>query len=154
MRFQCLSVECGRPFGWTAKRIVTYPENEKGELITEEYVVCPYCGSLDFEELPPNRKPSKQASKPVQMPQPANFNPDDLMEHEWKGRKQGEGNYVNKGKLPKFGWDFANELEPPTISFLKTCKKQTHMIDKYRFALDGKLVKMQTVNQKRKQNNT
>jgi hypothetical protein len=135
---------------------------------TYEYVCCPYCGSLDFDELPPNHKPQKQQpSKPVQLPQPAKlpvqksessgirrvpriqFNPTDLMEHLWKGKKTGDRQYENKGKLPVYGWDFANELQPSTVSFLKGCENQTHMIDRYRFALDGKLVKMQTVNQKK-----
>jgi DNA-directed RNA polymerase subunit RPC12/RpoP len=150
MRFLCLNPDCGRMFGWTAKKIVTKQN------VTFEYVVCPYCGSLEFDELPPNYKPEPQKIPPVQMPTPATksltqFNPELLLDHEWKGKKIPNTNpqqYVNKGKLPIFGWDYANNLSPAAVAFLESCENKTHLIDKFQFVLDGKLVKMQTVKQK------
>ena len=114
-----------------------------------EYIVCPYCESLDFEEDKTGPHPQPKAVPPVQLPKRATeFDPADLIEHEWKGRKQGDRNYVNKGKLPKFGWDFSNSFQPQTIEFLEACENHTHLVGNYQFVLDGKIVKMQTVNQK------
>lgn len=143
MRFQCLDVRCGKEFGWTLKRIVTYPTNDKGENVTEETIRCPYCGSLDFEELSPGHKPNKpqkqeKKTPPPRMPKPAgqaDFNSTDLMEHKWKGRKRGEGNYA-AGSL-EYGWDFADQFKPETIEALK---RGPLTIDKYVFKFTGKIV--------------
>jgi len=84
MRFQCLEVTCGKPFGWTAKKTVQDPENPT---ITYEYVVCPYCGSLDFEEYTAKTGPIKHIPL-VQYPkQVSQFDPASLMNHQWKGKK-------------------------------------------------------------------
>ena len=148
MRFQCLNPECKKPFGWTAKKIVSGTGKE-GEIVTYEYVVCPYCGSLDFEELPSTwhhkkieefqKKRDKLAASEnhtKSLPQPTNqFDPADLMEHNWKGRKQGEGNY-SAGSL-KYGWDFADQFKPETI---KALELGPLTVDKYVFKFTGKIV--------------
>ena len=146
MRFHCLG--CNKSFGWTAKKTVSKTVDGYDLPVTMEYIVCPYCESLDFEEDKTGPHPTKSVP-PVQLPQRATeFDVADLIDHEWKGRKQGDRNYVNKGKLPKFGWDFRAEFQPTTINFLESCKDKSHLVGNYQFVLDGKIVKMQTVNQK------
>jgi len=164
MRFQCLEITCGKPFGWTAKKIVkTYPcqpatSNTPAskaifpEEISYEYVVCPYCGSLDFDEyrnglpskpvaakpVPPIRYPAP-ASQPIQPTQDTSqFDPADLMQHSWKGKKDGQGGYEH-GSI-SYGWDFKDKFAPATIQELQI--QGTISIDQYEFSLNrtGSLV--------------
>jgi len=46
-----------------------------------------------------------------------NFDPEDLMKHEWKGKKIGEGQYA-EGSL-SWGWDFRDKFKPETIKALE-----------------------------------
>jgi DNA-directed RNA polymerase subunit RPC12/RpoP len=158
MRFQCLDVACGKKFGWTAKRIVTYPENEKGETVTEETVRCPYCGSLNFEELPPpprrnlHGKPTaktenhtKNLSIPNMEPETPQFDAADLIQHEgWKNRKQGEGNYTT-GSL-SWGWDFKDQFNSETLRALAQAGGVLE-IDNYSFKMNGGIVSTRKVKQ-------
>jgi len=138
MRFQCLDVTCGKQFGWTAKKIVQVDEKT-----TIEYVVCPYCGSMDFDEIPfsinkPKPKPSTKSLPIANMESKASqFDPADLIDHEsWKNRKQGEKNYT-QGSLA-WGWDFSGNFKPETVSELE--RQGTILLDQYEFKLNGKLV--------------
>ena len=63
------------------------------------------------------------------------FNPDDLMKHPWKGRKTGEGEYMEGST--SWGWDFKDKFSEDTI---KTLEKGPVTIDKYVFTLNRGLV--------------
>ena len=65
------------------------------------------------------------------------FNPDDLINHEWKGKKKADGSYA-KGSL-EWGWDFKDNFSPETIKMLE---KGPLTIDGYEFSLSesGNLV--------------
>lgn len=68
MKYKCLNVDCGKSFLYAAKKTVThlydepYPVNSDGAIKTYtnnmvvETLVCPYCGSLNFDELPQEAK--------------------------------------------------------------------------------------------------
>ena len=49
MKYQCKNEICGKQFSFTAKKTVT---DQEKEIVTIETLVCPYCESLNFEELP------------------------------------------------------------------------------------------------------
>ena len=149
MRFRCLEVTCGKPFGWTAKKIVS-KVNEKGETVTYETVVCPYCGSLDFDELPftkshtpPPKQPNhtKSLAIPNMEPEADQFDPADLMQHRWKGKKIAQGKW-EEGSL-NLGWDFKDEFKPETLRALKA--GVTLKIDQYEAKLNGNLVSIRKV---------
>jgi hypothetical protein len=63
------------------------------------------------------------------------FNSEELLEHEWKGRKTGEGQY-SKGSV-SFGWDFRDEFNEEVI---KTLEKGPITIDQYQFTLAERIV--------------
>ena len=63
------------------------------------------------------------------------FNPDDLMKHQWKGRKTGEGEYA-EGSVA-WGWDFKDRFSEDLINVLA---KGPVTIDKYIFTVDRGLV--------------
>lgn len=69
------------------------------------------------------------------------FAPQELMDHQWKGRKIAEGKY-GKGSLV-WGWDFANAFPDGVIKLLE---KGPFTIDKYEFSLNpaGNLVQTKT----------
>ena len=126
MRFQCLNITCGKQFGWTAKKIVS-----DGDNTTYEYVICPYCGSLDFEEIRngvPKKTKKEKNVPPVQYPQSVSqFDPADLVQHSWKGKKISAGKWAD-GSLA-YGWDFKDRFQKQTIQELEI--QGTINIDKY-----------------------
>jgi len=63
------------------------------------------------------------------------FDTHDLMEHEWKGKKTGDGQY-NKGSLA-WGWDFKTEFKEETI---KVLAKGPFTIDQYEFTMGETIV--------------
>ena len=63
------------------------------------------------------------------------FNPEDLMKHNWKGRKDGAGGY-EKGSTA-WGWDFKKNFSEELI---KTLEKGPIMIDQYEFTVGDQLV--------------
>jgi len=63
------------------------------------------------------------------------FDPADLMQHSWKGKKNGSGGY-ERGSL-NYGWDFKDQFADATLNALE---KGSVTIDKYTFSLKGKLV--------------
>ena len=139
MRFQCLEITCGKPFGWTAKKIVT-----DGDNTTFEYVVCPYCGGLDFEEYR-NGRPQKTVVEkpvpPVQYPTSVGaFDPADLMNHQWLGKKIGPKEYAPAGD--KYGWDYKTEFTPTTLGALEGGPLT---IGQHKFELKDRIVSMQKI---------
>lgn len=68
------------------------------------------------------------------------FNPEELMEHKWKGKKKAEGEYAD-GSLA-WGWDFADNFSENVIQALS---KGPVTIDQYEFSLQGSLVQTQKV---------
>ena len=58
MKYKCLSLDCGKQFMYTAKKIVSTVKNtaltneETFTDVTVETNVCPYCDSLNFDESP------------------------------------------------------------------------------------------------------
>ena len=62
------------------------------------------------DQVPPELKDKPVSSVP-------NFDPEDLMKHEWKGKKIGEGQYA-EGSL-SWGWDFRDNFKPETIKALE-----------------------------------
>ena len=70
-----------------------------------------------------------------------NFDPEDLMKHEWKGKKIGQGQY-EEGSLP-WGWDFRDNFKRETIKALE--QDSVLAIDKYEFSLLEKIVQTKKV---------
>ena len=64
-------------------------------------------------------------SEAAKVPQ---FNPEDLMKHEWKGKKDGSGGY-KKGSTA-WGWDFKDKFPEEVI---KALEKGPITIDEYEF---------------------
>lgn len=64
------------------------------------------------------------------------FNSEELMKHDWKGKKTGEGEYA-KGSLG-WGWDFRDKFSAETIHALE--KTSPLVIGKYEFTLGDTLV--------------
>ena len=75
-----------------------------------------------------------EVKEPTQIPE---FNPDDLMQHEWKGKRLSNGEYA-KGSL-SWGWDFRDNFPESVIRVLE---KGPFTIDQYEFSLSdtGNLV--------------
>ena len=140
MRFQCLG--CNKPFGWTAKKIVSKIVEGYDLPVTMEYVVCPRCESYDFEEYRngvPQKRPVAKPVPSVQYPKSVRaFDPADLMNHKWLGKKIGHKQYAPAAE--NYGWDFTSEFKDATIGALE---KGPVKIDKYRFELKEKIVSMQ-----------
>jgi hypothetical protein len=63
------------------------------------------------------------------------FDPEELMKHEWKGKKTGEGTYA-KGSTA-WGWDFKDKFPE---SVIKVLEKGPIEIDQYTFTLERTLV--------------
>jgi len=78
---------------------------------------------------------TKNAPQTPQTPQTPQFNSEDLMKHDWKGKKDGEGGH-NKGSLA-WGWDFKDQFKPETIQVLE---KGPLTIDQYEFTLGDTIV--------------
>jgi len=70
-----------------------------------------------------------------------NFDPEDLMKHDWKGKKIGEGQYA-EGSL-SWGWDFRENFKPETIKALEADAVLT--IDKNEFILLEKIVQTKKI---------
>jgi hypothetical protein len=78
-------------------------------------------------------------------PQVPQFNSEELMKHEWKGKKTGEGQYA-KGSVA-WGWDFQDKFPPEVI---KVLEKGPLMIDNYEFSLVGTIVQTKEKDKKKK----
>jgi len=63
----------------------------------------------------------------IQQQEHPDFNPQELLDHEWKGRKTGQNSYA-KGSL-EYGWDFADKFSPDVLECLPLT------INGYRFSL-------------------
>ncbi|MFQ6095959.1 MAG: hypothetical protein ACE5NN_07425 [Candidatus Bathyarchaeia archaeon] len=78
---------------------------------------------------------NKTASKPEALPsrfEPIpQFDPQELLNHDWKGRKLDDGSYA-KGTL-SWGWDFADQF---SADIIKTLEKGPQIVDRYEFSLD------------------
>ena len=68
-------------------------------------------------------------------PQIPEFNPEELMKHEWKGKKTGEGTYA-KGST-SWGWDFRDKFTPAVIAVLE---KGPITIGEYEFTVSESIV--------------
>lgn len=73
-----------------------------------------------------------EQEKTVQIPE---FNPEDLVKHEWKGKKDGKGGY-EKGSVA-WGWDFKDKFSEEVI---KALEKGPVTIDQYEFTLGETIV--------------
>ena len=71
-----------------------------------------------------------------EMPHVPQFNPEDLMKHPWKGKKDGKGGYL-KGSTA-WGWDFKNQFSEDTIRALE--KTSPLVIDDFEFTLGETIV--------------
>ena len=69
------------------------------------------------------------------------FDPEDLMKHEWKGKRIGQGQYA-EGSL-SWGWDFRENFKPETIKALEQDSILT--IDQYEFTLTEKIVQSKKI---------
>jgi len=67
--------------------------------------------------------------------QTSEFNPEDLMKHDWKGKKDGEGGH-KKGSLA-WGWDFKDKFPE---SVIKALEKGPITIDEYEFTASEAIV--------------
>lgn len=68
-------------------------------------------------------------------PQIPEFNPEELMKHEWKGKKTGEGTYA-KGST-SWGWNFKDQFSKDVITVLE---KGPLTIGEHEFTLSGTIV--------------
>lgn len=55
MKYKCLNPECGKQFNFAAKKTLEKTECDATTTIIET-VVCPYCGSINFDEAPQEAK--------------------------------------------------------------------------------------------------
>ena len=69
-------------------------------------------------------------------PHTTQFNPKELMEHPWKGKKDGKGGYL-KGSTA-WGWDFKDQFSEDTIRALE--KTSPLVIDDFEFTLGETIV--------------
>lgn len=95
-----------------------------------------------------NEAPDKVTPTEVKTPAAVSekeFDPEDLMKHEWKGKKIGEGQYA-EGSL-SWGWDFKDNFKPETIKALECDGSLT--IDNYKFTLTEKIVQTQKIKMKK-----
>jgi len=77
-----------------------------------------------------------------QQPEPAaEFDPSDLLNHEWKGSRKSGGDYA-KGSL-SWGWDYKDNFKPETIKALEKASPLT--IGDYEFTMTGKIVQTRKV---------
>jgi len=81
-----------------------------------EYLIDTFLGQPEVEKIP-------------------QFNPEELMKHEWKGKKTGDGEYA-KGSL-SWGWDFKDQFSKEVIAALE---KGPFIIDEYEFTLGETIV--------------
>lgn len=56
MKYKCLNPECGKQFNFAAKKTFEKTECDASTTTIIETVVCPYCDSLNFDELPQEAK--------------------------------------------------------------------------------------------------
>jgi len=89
----------------------------------------------ELNELLQEQVPVEFREKPEESAIP-DFDPSDLMKHEWKGKKLGQGQY-EEGSL-SWGWDFRDNFKPATIKALEQDSILT--IDEYEFTLLEKIV--------------
>lgn len=68
-------------------------------------------------------------------PQIPEFNPEELMKHEWKGKKTGEGQYAPGST--SWGWDFKDKFSKDVVTVLE---KGPVTIGEYEFTLSGTIV--------------
>jgi len=73
------------------------------------------------------------------------FDPEDLMKHDWKGKRIGEGHY-SEGSL-SWGWDFRDNFKAETLKALEYDGSLT--IEGYKFTLSEKIVQTQKVKLKK-----
>lgn len=85
----------------------------------------------------------KISKKGTPVPAMPEFDPEELVKHDWKGRKT-NGEYA-EGSL-SFGWDFADQFSPDIISVLK---KGVVTIDQYEFSLSTSGTLVQTRKKKK-----
>jgi hypothetical protein len=69
------------------------------------------------------------------------FDPEDLMKHEWKGKRTGQGQYAEGSLL--WGWDFRENFKPETIKALEQDSVLT--IGEYEFALSEKIIQTKKI---------
>jgi len=72
----------------------------------------------------------------------AEFDPNDLLEHKWKGKRKTGGGY-SEGSL-SWGWDYRDQFKPETI---KALEKGPVTIDQYEFTLTDRIVQTRKVKQ-------
>ena len=77
-------------------------------------------------------------SLPVQTGAKSQFDPEDLMKHQWKGKKIGDKRYEKASD--NYGWDFKDQFKDATLGALE---KGPVMIDQYVFTLKRRIVGMQ-----------
>ena len=94
----------------------------------------------ELNELLQEQMPQEFKEKPCKSAIP-DFDPEDLMKHDWKGKKIGEGQYA-EGSL-SWGWDFRDNFKPETIKALE--HDSVLAIDKYEFTLLEKIVQTKKV---------
>ncbi len=94
----------------------------------------------EITELVQEQIPPELRDKPVETAVP-DFDPEDLMKHDWKGKKLGQGQY-EEGSL-SWGWDYKDKFKPETIKALE--QDSILAIDKYEFSLLEKIVQTKKV---------
>lgn len=123
---------------WTKKAlsmVVQLPPAHNDEdlviaLTRAEYILDSFLGTPETSGTEPSQTP---AQTPTQVP---NFDAEDLMKHEWKGKKTGEKTW-SKGST-SWGWDFRENFKPETIQALE---KGSVTIEEYEFSVTDTIVK-------------
>lgn len=78
-----------------------------------------------------------------ELPQPEipHFNPEELMQHKWKGKRKKSGEGYHPGSK-SFGWDFKDQFSKDV---LKTLEEGPITIDEYQFTLTDRIVQAKKV---------
>lgn len=128
------SATTGKDGPWTKKYFeltVQLPaqcseQDFQAALTRAEYMIDTYLGQPETPPIP-------------------NVDTEELMKHEWKAKKTGEGQYAG-GSL-SWGWDFQDKFPPEII---KVLEKGPLEVDKYEFSLVGTIVQTKEKDRKKK----
>lgn len=116
----------------------TIPFEVEAAVIIRDHLAAASCELTELLEARTNKE--FKAKEPIESRIP-NFDPEDLMKHDWKGKKIGEGQYA-EGSL-SWGWDFRDNFKPETIKALEADMILT--IGENEFMLSGKIVQTKKV---------
>jgi len=127
-------------------KIASIVQELKGEYISagkESHFKIPIALEAANEAL--DKVPPEEVKTPTAVSE-KEFDPEDLMKHDWKGKRTGEGQYA-EGSL-SWGWDFRDNFKAETLKALEYDGGGL-TIEGYEFTLSEKIVQAQKVKLKK-----